>query len=386
MRKILWLISVLISAFSLYGQNPSQSGAAIDYLNVYQKYISPIKHTNCRMYPSCSAYAKMVFSSHAFPMAMVLTSDRLIRCGHDLELYQKTHIGEFTRAVDYPDGMEIPDGIVIREPSNISAERYPIKDSTDYRIAFVHHLINEGNYYGALTEIERLQFYSYDIYSKIPVLYVDKLKCYEGLRDYSKAILTYHSYPEWIKSDYKTVYTYSHLLDLSGDMQGAIREYEHAATLLPDGESVCPYGELAVLYMRNKNLSSARESIEKKYSIDGRFDAYKASRQVIEDACNAHYKNARLAMALSVIPGGGYFYTESIASGFTALILNALLTYATYTSFKSGNYGIGTIVGALNLSFYVGNMVGAGRNARRYNDSIDRKSVDKLRKLNPYIN
>ena len=87
-----------------------------------------------------------------------------------------------------------------------------------------------------------------------------------------------------------------------------------------------------------------------------------------------------------MIPGCGYFYAGSPYSAITALILNGVLSYATYTSFKSENYGVGFILGALNLSFYIGNMVGSKQSAERYNANLKRSASDELRKLNPYIN
>ena len=69
-----------------------------------------------------------------------------------------------------------------------------------------------------------------------------------------------------------------------------------------------------------------------------------------------------------------------------ALLISAMLSYATYTSFSSGNTGVGIIVGLLDLSFYVGNIVGAGSSANRYNETMNRNALNDLRKLNPYIN
>lgn len=35
------------------------------------------------MVPSCSGYAKQAFHTHGFIKGWILTSDRLLRCGHD---------------------------------------------------------------------------------------------------------------------------------------------------------------------------------------------------------------------------------------------------------------------------------------------------------------
>lgn len=49
----------------------------------YQKTISRADGNRCAMHPSCSRYAQDAFKRHNFFKAWVLTSDRLLRCGHD---------------------------------------------------------------------------------------------------------------------------------------------------------------------------------------------------------------------------------------------------------------------------------------------------------------
>jgi len=48
-------------------------------IRFYQRIISPIGASSCRMYPSCSAYAHEAFENHGFFRGMMLTSDRLMR-------------------------------------------------------------------------------------------------------------------------------------------------------------------------------------------------------------------------------------------------------------------------------------------------------------------
>ena len=383
MRKYLLIVTIVLCCTNAIAQG---EGAAIDYLNFYQKYLSPLKHTHCRMYPSCSAYAKMVFATHSFPEAMVLTSDRLIRCGHDTQYYAKTHIRGNTLSVDYPEGTKVPDGVISTGPMLVSAQNFPAADSLDLCVGFVHHLINQANYYGALAEIERLQFFYPDRFADSDILSVDKMKCYEGLGEYSRGILYYDSLPSKSRDSYKMLYTYAHLQDLSGNVALALDAFERSSILMPEGESVTPYGELAILYLRQCRYQESLTCLEKKYAADGILLTYEKSREVVNKASEQRLKNPSWALALSVIPGCGYFYAGSPYNAITALILNGVLSYATYTSFKSENYGVGFILGALNLSFYIGNMVGSKQSAERYNANLKRSASDELRKLNPYIN
>lgn len=52
-------------------------------LTFYQKVISRADGDRDPMYPSCSHYAATVFKRYNPVTAWILTSDRLLRCGHD---------------------------------------------------------------------------------------------------------------------------------------------------------------------------------------------------------------------------------------------------------------------------------------------------------------
>jgi putative membrane protein insertion efficiency factor len=52
-------------------------------IEIYQKFLSRSDGDRCPMYPSCSAYAKQAFHAHGLIKGWILTSDRLLRCGHD---------------------------------------------------------------------------------------------------------------------------------------------------------------------------------------------------------------------------------------------------------------------------------------------------------------
>ena len=94
--------------------------------------------------------------------------------------------------------------------------------------------------------------------------------------------------------------------------------------------------------------------------------------QLLKQIQESKYKSPTLARILSIIPGGGYLYTKHTGSAITSLVMNSLLAYATYTSIKSENYGVAGLCGFLSLSFYFGNINGAGRSAIRYNEKIHR--------------
>lgn len=72
------------SEFELYGKGKNT------ILNFYQTWISPVKGGNlCSMHPSCSQYSKIAFAKKPSYNALMMTFDRLLRCGHELHFYKE---------------------------------------------------------------------------------------------------------------------------------------------------------------------------------------------------------------------------------------------------------------------------------------------------------
>ncbi|MDM5147780.1 membrane protein insertion efficiency factor YidD [Candidatus Persebacteraceae bacterium Df01] len=53
---------------------------ALTLIVVYQYLFSPFFAGSCRFYPSCSEYAKTVFTHYGLLQALLLTVCRLLRC------------------------------------------------------------------------------------------------------------------------------------------------------------------------------------------------------------------------------------------------------------------------------------------------------------------
>jgi TM2 domain-containing membrane protein YozV len=91
--------------------------------------------------------------------------------------------------------------------------------------------------------------------------------------------------------------------------------------------------------------------------------------ETISKIVNAKEKKPLVAGFLGVIPGAGYIYSGHTTTGISSLVLNGLLGYATYTSFKSENYGVGILTGMFSTAFYIGNISGGYKAAKRYNET-----------------
>lgn len=70
-------------------------------LNIYQKWISPVKGgNNCPMYPACSQYAKIAFQVLPWYEAYIRSLERMLRCGNDLYVYPVIFINGQTHWYD----------------------------------------------------------------------------------------------------------------------------------------------------------------------------------------------------------------------------------------------------------------------------------------------
>ncbi len=85
-----------------------------------------------------------------------------------------------------------------------------------------------------------------------------------------------------------------------------------------------------------------------------------------------------IAGVLSIIPGAGYAYTGHTQTAISSLIINGLLTYATYSNFKKENFGMGLLTGVFNLSFYIANIYGSAKSANRFNQQQRKNIISKL--------
>lgn len=165
--------------------------AADDYISFYQRFLSPARGSRCAMYPSCSNYGLKVFSERPFIVAMALTADRMIRCGHDSGYYPLTYEYGYASLIDMPPFDTIPAHIIYHP-------RAFIVDGTDYMtlkndslIGFIHNLINSHHYQTALLEIERIGYFHPELKSK--KLYLQKMLCYDGLNREEEGLLDFYN-------------------------------------------------------------------------------------------------------------------------------------------------------------------------------------------------
>jgi putative component of membrane protein insertase Oxa1/YidC/SpoIIIJ protein YidD len=168
--------------------NKKKESAVNDYIGFYQKYISNLRGHACPMYPSCSNYGLKTFSETNFVNAFIMTSDRLLRCGHDHRNYSLTLGNDGFKFVDYPAYDKPPAELYYARNSYYFAFSDFSRDDSTY--TFIKKLINNQYYQEALLEIMRIEFQNttFDI-----EIFINKIICLKALGAYEKALFAYEN-------------------------------------------------------------------------------------------------------------------------------------------------------------------------------------------------
>ncbi len=358
--------------------NPSirkKESAANAYIGFYQKFISSIRGYECPMYPSCSNFGLKTFNEVNFASAFAMTSDRLLRCGHDRDYYSLTLSKDGFKFLDYPAYDTPPKDLYYSRNSYYFAYSDTITDPSP--LAFIKKLINDHYYHEALLEIMRYEFQinSFDI-----DLFINKIICLKAIGEYEKALYEYETKcPEGYKSDAELAFQIALIQYKLGNLDQALQKTSLASVSCNDEFCGSKIALLDGLLHANKlDWEKAMQS----YKLLGEFDSYeklsKVNFQLSEEALHLKEKSPTVAGILSIIPGAGYAYAGHKQTAISALLINGLLTYATYSCFKNENYGMGILTGVFNVSFYIGNIYGAVKSTKRFNEQQKKSITNKL--------
>ena len=347
----------------------SDRGNATDeYIGFYQKFLSSQKNSRCAMYPSCSSFGKMVFKEKPFMEAITLLTDRIMRCSHERNLYDITYEYGYRSAVDYPYYKDVPAHLLYNKHQLPHVDVLKIGQTSDDVLPFINHLINKEEYQSAMIEIEKKIFFDKQCLN--PTFYVNKLVCYRGLGDYEKGIFEYEvEFPNFTKNVDAVNVQVALLYYLTSNNQSALRVLERVLAKGVTTESQEKAHILkAIINLKEGNIQEGDSMFHEVSSWGVNKELYESNLNILRNMKEQKKKSPSLARIFSIIPGGGYLYTNHKGSALTAFVINSLLGYATYTSVKSKNYGVAGVCGFLGLSFYIGNINGAGRSAVRYNE------------------
>lgn len=91
----------------------------------------------------------------------------------------------------------------------------------------------------------------------------------------------------------------------------------------------------------------------------------------------------------ALLPGAGYLYLGQKQAAATALLLNALTTYAAYHFYNTGNIAAGVLFTSIETGWYFGGITGAKESAKLYNERLyenGAKPILQKHELYPILN
>jgi tetratricopeptide (TPR) repeat protein len=324
----------------------------------------------------------MVFKEKPFGEAIILLTDRIMRCSHDRSLYDITYEYGYRSLVDFPYYKDVPNHILYNKYVSPHVDCLKVNRYSDNILPFINHLINKEEYQSALIEIERSFFF--DMYDSDSILYANKLLCYRGLNDFEKGIFEYEvEYPEYFRNIDEVNIQAALLYYLTSNHESALNVLDKIIDKgHVDDIQRKAYTLKAIICMKEGQFQASESALHEAFAMKSDKMLYESNLKILEDIKGQKKKSPGLARVLSIIPGGGYLYTNHKGSALTAFIINSLLGYATYTSVRSENYGIAGVCGFMGLSFYIGNINGAGRSAIRYNERRYNSYIKKIENNN----
>jgi putative membrane protein insertion efficiency factor len=380
---------------------PPHVALARGLIHLYQITASPAKGTVCPMYPTCSQYAYEAFTRHNPLKAWLMVSDRLMRCGADLEQYPKVLVGQGYRWFDMDsDVFENPHIGVLGRTSGLktSALRANAVSVTGCQVApnqesscgsdsamyhFAEWLKKRSDYGPAIIEYLRLEYY-HPLSSYLSDARKSVCQCYYFLGSYKEAIecgerLVHLAMPLQDKSDILLVMGASHFR--GGNYHKAIETF---GTILRGG---CPNDSencakaLILQGLSNAYMRNWKDAERHFLKVSDR-SKYKRQAQHCAHLCGAIYSSKRrsstLAGTLAIIPGLGYLYDGYPRTALSAFIINGVFIWGTVEAFRENHDGLGTSLGVIGFGWYAGNIYGSVTSARRSNEKYERDLLLKL--------
>lgn len=351
----------------------------------YQLLISPSKGTYCPMYPSCSAYGFEAFESYNLIKALIVTSDRLHRCSHDLDQYETTVINGYIRFVD-PVEMgpalnlsyiklsrfaplrisDINNAISIQDSDTALTIIYG-DDNQIYD--FANRLRADGDMQRAITEYKRLISY-YPKSSYFELANISLMNSYFSVGEYLNAIHTgqeilnmKHSMLNISEVKYVVGSSYFNLNNFKLARQYFFNNVDKSGVLQSDKSLLL----VGLTYANEDNWDDAIHTFSKINEESRYFRKADRFRLLSIEGSKIDEKSRFAAGTLALVPGLGYFYSGYNQTAISAFLVNSVFFWATYEAFQRDNTSMGVMLGVLSFGWYTGNIYGSIISATRSN-------------------
>ncbi len=376
MKKLYTTFLCVWISMCLSAQDQNKSENITNYIGgIYQKYISGIRGGSCPMYPSCSNYGLNSFKQGGVISGFLKTPDRLMRCGHEHNMYSYTYQNSDFKLLD-PVNPKNMDLLIYKRLRKSFPVNDTLPDPKEY--ALIKELMLKEMYSEALIELLRVRIGDGAFNTELAVNYI---VCLRALDKHEDAIFEYdNNFSSSIKSDPNINYE---MAKIWHSLKNNSKELFHLNMAQKS------FVENDLEYQRVQMLKGAVFASQEKYgeskveflNISKNSQYYDMAQQrvrSINELENIKFKKPALGAALGVIPGLGYLYAKHKQTALSAFILNSVLIYATYSNIKRENYGMASLTGIFAASFYVSSIVGSSTSVKRHN----RKKInDKIQKI-----
>jgi len=345
-------------------------------IRLYQKFVSPGRGTACPMHPHCSAYGLEAFQTHGPLAAFMMSTDRLMRCGRDLDQYRAVVVDGFVRYDDPAPG-EGPAAVgassVQMKPSRVAVSPDDSLNSAgdlERRLfLFARLLANVGDFDRAITEYLRFLAY-YPGSSHRSEAELALVRCYYDAGQFTTAV----AYGEHALTEDPSdqtmpamMFTIGLAAFRSGDYARAHEYFERVSGAGGDiGERAVMAQGLTYAYRYDwqhgeATFSSVSDGSD--FAAQARYCA-----RLCRDGQRLGRKNPSLAGVLAIVPGLGYLYDGYYQTALSALIVNGLFMWGTYEAFDQDHPGLGVTLAVFGFGWYSGNIYGSITSARRRNE------------------
>ncbi|WP_205635813.1 membrane protein insertion efficiency factor YidD [Algoriphagus antarcticus] len=333
----------------------------------YRKTVSEIRPTNCPMYPSCSTYSEIAIENKG-ALGVILTTDRLLRCGHELNLYSTISYGKYKDI----ELLGIVDTLKEKKIENQFIYKDFSEDKDEQEIFFLH-LVEKEMHREAILEYERMKFLNKENDYIFQVEY-----------NYFRSLFALGLYEKIVQEIPKNNFSTTPLLNIKlSESYFKLENLTSAELTLAQIEDPQFFNKknefLGYVYAHNQKYIEAKMVYEKISSDYVYIDYVSKNISILNELMLFKKKSRTLGGILSVFPGGGYFYSKQMTTGLTSLILNSLLAFATVSSFKQNNYGVGVLSGIVGSAFYFGNILGGVKAVDRYNSNFLDYNINKMK-------
>lgn len=263
-----------------------------------------------------------------------------------------------------------------------SAAAFAAEMSAEKMLSFADSLFAQGDYYRAITEYERVIFFSPDS-SLAKTARFQIAESYFKAEKFDQAITHFGS----LAHDYPNEEVGIRSLFRVGEVFYQKRDYSHAADYFTEFIETYPKDKraddarvkLGWSYLELGNWTRAQEEFHK---LPTGSPLHKQAEGLAEEAKlypDIPKKSPTLAGGLSaILPGAGQLYTEKPGDALISFLLNGSFIWAASQAFHNHNTVTGGIIVFFETGWYFGNIYNAVNNAHKYNHRAEQKYMDDL--------